>query len=800
MTPPAELRFPILPEGSRRAPVGALVEVQDLTWRPFGRADPVLEGFSLRIEPGQRVLLVGPSGSGKSTLLRAIAGVLTTTESGDLAGYVQIDGREPQGSAAVVGLMVQDPADASVAGRVGRDVAFGLENESVPRENIWPRVRRALATVAFPYGVDHPVNALSGGEAQRLALAGVLVLQPGLVLLDEPSSMLDPQAATAVRQAIWAAVTASGATVVLVEHQLEHWLPEIDRVVALGADGAITADGTVEATLLAAPDKLAAHGVWVPGVPAPRPLEVPSRLCAPVGWDVQVGDVVMRAEGVGMLRRLPVGLGGAGGTAVGGTPAGAVLTLSGAEAVVRAGEIVALVGLSGAGKSTLAALLAGLERPSSGSVIAGQQLQSGLRGSPADWSSVELARRVGWVPQQAELAVVARTVRDDVLSTCRTLQLDEAAPRAEALLEVLGLAGSAETDPHHLSGGQLRRLALAGAVAHGPALLVLDEPTVGQDRQTWAAVVGVITAARDAGAAVLVATHDRLLMDLADRCIRLDHGRVIEAAESAESAAAVPPAPAPAPTTPISPAVGPAARRGRFRPLAERCGPLALLGSAVLLLAGALAITRLSEALLGVAAELLLAPLVLGWRGHRLRRLLPGLLAVASVWFSTWLLSPHQDPIAGATAGMRIAFFVLPGVLLARFIDPFALGDHLAQRLGLPGRPVVAAVAALQRFESLAGQWRELRRIRRVRGFEAARGPAARAGELAALTFALLVQTLRQAGQMAVAMEARGFSLPAARRVRRTWAQSAPWLPADTALLVLAAVVAAIPVALAVLR
>ena len=794
MTPPAELRRPILPEGSRRAPVGALVEVQDLTWRPFGRADPVLEGFSLRIEPGQRVLLAGPSGSGKSTLLRAIAGVLTATESGDLAGYVRIDGCDPQGSAAVVGLMVQDPADASVAGHVGRDVAFGLENESMPRENIWPRVRRALATVAFPYGVDHPVNALSGGEAQRLALTGVLVLQPGLVLLDEPSSMLDPQAATAVRQAIWAAVTASGATVVVVEHQLEHWLPEIDRVVALGADGEITADGTVESTLLAAPHALAAQGVWVPGVPAPRPLEVPSRLCAPVGWDVQVGDVVMRAEGVGMLRRLPVGLGGAGGTAVGGTPAGAVLTLSGAEAVVRAGEIVALVGPSGAGKSTLAALLAGLERPSSGAVIAGQQLQSGLRGSPADWSSAELARRVGWVPQQAELAVVARTVRDDVLSTCRTLQLDEAAPRAEALLEVLGLAGSAETDPHHLSSGQLRRLALAGAVAHGPALLVLDEPTVGQDRQTWAAVVGVITAARDAGVAVLVATHDRLLMDLADRCIRLDHGRVIEAAESAESAAAVPP------TMPISLAVGPAARRGRFRPLAERCGPLALLGSAVLLLAGALAITRLSEALLGVAVELLLAPLVLGWRGHRLRRLLPGLLAVASVWFSTWLLSPHQDPIAGATAGMRIAFFVLPGVLLARFIDPFALGDHLAQRLGLPGRPVVAAVAALQRFESLAGQWRELRRIRRVRGLEAARGPAARGRELAALSFALLVQALRQAGRMAVAMEARGFSLPAARKVRRTWARSAPWLPADTVLLVLAAVVAAIPVALTVLR
>jgi energy-coupling factor transporter ATP-binding protein EcfA2/energy-coupling factor transporter transmembrane protein EcfT len=785
-TPPAEQRQPIAGDGL----LGALVEVENLTWRPFGRTAPVLAGMCLRIEPGQRVLLAGASGSGKSTLLRAIAGVLTATESGELAGSVQIDGRDPQGSGAVVGLMVQDPADASVAGQAGRDVAFGLENESVPREEIWPRVRKALASVTFPYGLEHPVNALSGGEAQRLALAGVLVLRPGLMLLDEPSSMLDPEAASAVREAIWSAVATSGATVVLVEHHLGPWLPEIDRVIVLDADGTVAEDGTVAATVLADPAALAARGVWVPGVPAPHPLDVPSTLCAPAGGDVRNGEVVVRAEGVGMLRALPVGVGA-------GASGGTVLTLTGADVVVRAGEIVALVGPTGAGKSTLASLLAGLERPSFGSVTAGTQLRGGVDGSLADWSSADLARRVGWVPQQPELAVVASTVRGDVLSTVRALKLDELVPRAESLMRVLGLAESAETDPHHLSGGQLRRLALAGAVAHGPALLVLDEPTVGQDRQTWAAVAGVITAARDAGAAVVVATHDRLLMDLADRCIRLEHGRVSEEIRPSDVSARETAAQTP---RPASTAVESVTRRGRFRPLGERCGPLSLLGSAVLLLVGALFITHLRQGLLGVAVELLLAPLVLGWRGHRLRRVLPGLLAVASVWFSTWLLSPHQDPIAGATAGLRIAFFVLPGVLLVRFIDPFALGDHLAQRLRLPGRPVVAAVAAFQRFEGLADDWRELRRIRRVRGLASAAGPIARARDLGALTFALLVQSLRQAARMAVAIEARGFSLPAARRVRRTWAQPAPWLAADTVLTVLAVVVAAIPVAFAVAR
>jgi len=152
---------------------GALVEVRDLTWRPFGRRDPVLAGITLRIEAGSRVLLAGPSGSGKSTLLRALAGVLTTTETGDLTGSVLVDGSPPAGSS--VGLMMQDAADALVAGRVGRDVAFGPENFGMPRGQIWSRVRLALASVGFPYGEDHPTAALSGGEAQRLALAGVLI-------------------------------------------------------------------------------------------------------------------------------------------------------------------------------------------------------------------------------------------------------------------------------------------------------------------------------------------------------------------------------------------------------------------------------------------------------------------------------------------------------------------------------------------------------------------------------------------------------------------------------------------------
>ena len=167
-----------------------------------------------------------------------------------------------------------------------------------------------------------------------------------------------------------------------------------------------------------------------------------------------------------------------------------------------------------------------------------------------------------------------------------------------------------------------------------------------------------------------------------------------------------------------------------------------------------------------------------------------------SVAFSNWLLSPGHDVAAGATAGLRVAFFVLPGVLLAARVDPFALGDHLGQRLHLPARPVVAAVAALQRFESLDTQWHQLRRTRRVRGLDGGRSPVARARQVAALTVGLLVQSLRQAGRMAVAMEARGFSAPLAQGRRRTWAEPAPWLRADSLMTALGLAVAAVPAVL----
>lgn len=435
------------------------------TWRPLGRRLPVVAGLDLTIGAGERVLLVGPSGAGKSTLLHGLAGALGTTIAGELSGSAEVDGR--------LGLLLQNPADAIVAERIGRDVTFGLENAAMPRAEMWPRADETLHAVGLTYGRDHFTAALSGGEQQRLALAGVLAMRPDLLLLDEPTSMLDTPTAAAVRGAIL--TNAGDRTLIVVEHRIEPWLEHVDRVVVLSATGVVVSDGTVDAFLAGPPPA----GVWMPGMRVPVRLEVPSALVIP---DVEPLTVTATDVDVELVTR---------------TLRGTQRTraVRGLTASLEPGLSTAFTGPSGAGKSTALAVLGGLVKPSAGMV------------SPDlfKWRSPRLAAAVGWVPQNPEHGFLTQTVADEVRRT--SVRLGRVVD-VESVLDVFGLARFAASNPYRLSGGEQRRLALAAALAHRPGIALLDEPTVGQDPDTWAAVIGWIGAARDAGVAVGVSSHD----------------------------------------------------------------------------------------------------------------------------------------------------------------------------------------------------------------------------------------------------------------------------------------------------
>lgn len=472
-----------------------------LTWHPMGAADPVLAGIDLEIGAGERIGLVGASGAGKSTLVHALAGVLGEAVPGELAGEVVVDG--------TTGLVLQDPGAAVVADRIGRDVAFGPENLGLSRDEIWQRVRESLAAVRLLYGVDHPTSALSGGELQRLALAGVLALRPGLLLLDEPTSMLDPEHAAAVREAVLAAVGPDTALVV-VDHHLGPWLPHLDRVLVLDG-GSLVHDTSPGALLGDLAPRLTDAGVWLPGVPDPDPLAIPASL---VGPDEPGPDLRCVRLGVDLLTRRARGTGRSGGDL-------RSVVLEGLDAAVPTGRVTAVTGPTGAGKSTLIAVLAGLLAPTRGHLVGGA---TNGRSLPLHrLSSRSLAARLGWVPQQPEHGFVAVTVADEVARTSRLLHRNV---EVDQVLEVLGLAHRADVNPYRLSGGEQRRLALAGALAHRPPLALLDEPTVGQDRRTWAAVVGWLEAAAGAGATVAAASHDRALVDRAQHRIVLQRREV----------------------------------------------------------------------------------------------------------------------------------------------------------------------------------------------------------------------------------------------------------------------------------
>jgi energy-coupling factor transporter ATP-binding protein EcfA2 len=473
------------------------VEARGWGIRHPGRRAWALRGLDLRIEPGERVLLLGTSGAGKSTLLAALAGLIDPAGGVETEGTLLVDGRDPREARDRSGLVFQDPETQIVMARAGDDVAFGLENRCVPTEAIPDRVTAALAAVGFPYGPDRSTDALSGGERQRLAIAGTLALRPGLLLLDEPTANLDPVGADDVRDVVGRILARSGATLVLVEHRVDAALPLVDRVVVIAAGAGVIADGDPYEVFRARGTELAAAGVWVPDVPPP----------APARRDRPASSTLVLAERAAFRY-----------------PAADEDAVGPVDVQVRSSEALAIVGPNGSGKSTLALLLAGLVAPRIGRVVAGESLAAGHGLEPiAGWRARDLAGRIGTVFQDPEHQFLTGSVREELLLGPRR-SLDDAAAgrRADELMERLRLTGLAAANPFTLSGGEQRRLSVATALAAAPSLLVLDEPTFGQDRRTWGELLALLAALRDGGRGIAFVSHDEAFVAaLADRTLAL---------------------------------------------------------------------------------------------------------------------------------------------------------------------------------------------------------------------------------------------------------------------------------------
>jgi energy-coupling factor transport system ATP-binding protein len=485
-----------------------ILELDHVTYTYAGAAAPSLRDVSLQVDEGELVVLAGRSASGKSTLLRAASGLVPHFHGGTLAGSVRVGGLDtrehgPADVARVAGTLLQDPESQVVLTTVRAELAFPLENRGEGPAAVARAVEEAALALGIAHLLDRATSELSGGELQRVALGAALAGRPRLVLLDEPTSQLDPVAGD---ELIWLLRRLNeewGTTIVLAEHRLERCLPAADRVIAM-ADGQVVCD--------AAPRDFLG---WAAG--ASPELQTPAaRLFAEAGLTpppsgVKDARAGLRARGIELAADGPASSDDDGALR---RPArrarreaallldgvwherrGGAAVLRGVDLAIAPGERVALMGRNGAGKSTLLKHAAGLMAPTRGKVRASGRVALLLQ-DPNDYL---LHERVG----------------------------DEASIEA---LRAVGLEHVVDRHPRDLSGGQRQRLALA-IVLDGPqraAVVGLDEPTRGMDRAAKGALAQRLRAFADDGAAVVVATHDpEFAAEVAERVVLLADGRPI---------------------------------------------------------------------------------------------------------------------------------------------------------------------------------------------------------------------------------------------------------------------------------
>lgn len=872
-------------------------------YRHASRRAFAVRGLDLTIKAGQRVLLLGASGIGKSTILSGAAGLIgndfvaknsakdsvensedsaksqqtTLVEDADggvSEGCVLVDGVPVRRARGRVGLVLQDPDAQAIFQRLGDNVAFGPENMNVPRGEIWDRVRKSLKEVGLDgLQLHRSTSHLSGGQMQRLALAGALAMQPSVLLLDEPTANLDPDGTQQIVGAVRAVLDSTHATMVLVEHHAEPWIDMIDRVVVLGLENdeaangkdangetvhsetvhdddiaraassrtVIVADGTPDEVFNRTDLDFEDLGIWLPerykkNVKSSANESFVINSSANAESSEKYYENCNPAEGYGEVLLSTKDLA----ISHNSEPIARHINLE-----FKAGQITALVGANGAGKSTLSLTLAGLLPAVSGEVVASDALAQGANGTdPMKWKSPDLAKRISYVFQNPEHQFACGSVLDEVmLGPLRTgVSADEARAKAQELLKRFRLARYAKANPYTLSGGEKRRLTVAASLAAAPRVLILDEPTFGQDRKTWLQIIRLIASLRSEGVSIIVVTHDRELVEvLGARLVELVPDAKAEAAEmsaaeaagSGASAAEVSAAEAKstealavksteAKSTEALSATTGATDISRIKVSAvNNRDEEAKLSSKSPLLASINPVFRIFGAFaasipllftldcVSASVALLLEFVIFAciklppWRVIRLSwpvwvgaptSALTVLLygkSGGNTWFQWWLMhATDRSAMLAVATSLRILAIGVPSIVMVIGLDATDLADAFSQVLHLPDRFVYGGLAGIRLFGVLQDDWAALTASRRSRGL----GDEHRVRAFFPQSFALLVLSIRRSTTLATAMEARGFGGVGARshaRVSRVRARDW-WIFAVCAIVPSVAVAAAL--------
>ena len=763
----------------------AVLRFDNWGYRHASRKYFSVRGLNLTVEAGQRVLLLGASGIGKSTILEGAAGLLGSNgyerqdpgqedgimidaEGGATEGHVFVDDVPVREAIGRVGLVLQDPDAQAVFQRLGDNVAFGPENLHVERGEIWRRVDSSLAAVGLQgLQLHRSVTHLSGGQMQRLALAGALAMRPSVLLLDEPTANLDPDGVTQVVTAVRDVLDEFRSTMVLVEHHAEPWIDLIDRVIVLGSqtdqDAAngqerhtvIMADGTPDEVFRDPNLDFARLGLWVPR----RYMRGECRIGA-----IHTGSEpdYPACEGIGepvlCTKNLAIGRNGK-----------AVAT--GIDLAFKQGQITALVGANGAGKSTLALTLAGLLEPVDGEVSASGELAAGAHGvHPGDWKSTELASRISYVFQNPEHQFATGSVLDEVMLGPLRVGVEEsqARERARTLLRRFDLLRYENANPYTLSGGEKRRLTVAAALASAPRVLILDEPTFGQDRCTWMQMVQLIHGLRSDGVSIIVVTHDReLVTALGARVIELQPETSRREWEPAQDGHGDSAGDGVVAVTSVN-TRDEAERQSSRSPFLASLNPAyRLIGGFLAALPMLLSLDWLSSGTMLVLEFAVLAVIgITPWRTVRstwpvfvgapfsaLAVLLYG-KSGGDTWWQWGLMrvTDRSAELALATA-LRILAIGIPAIIAVLGIDVTDLADSFSQILHLPDRFVYGGLAGMRLFSVLQDDWAALSASRRSRGL----GDDNALRAFLPQSFALLVLSIRRSTTLATAMQARGF-------------------------------------------